>query len=223
MKSFRYPMWKRLASLLLTLILCLSSSGFTAFAEELVLWDEEPTEAYCEPELFDALIEEEAVEETLCEEEPLPLEDTIPADPVEADAEELILEDAQDAFEAASGELLSEDWTVVPDGQLPSEAVPGTVRLAAGADLFPADASLSVTPLPQAEAVELLTLDDSAHFESAQEASDDDGSDLIYDEAIPDGDGLLLVNPRRASDVSANCSVTTETVASYRYEISLAK
>ena len=63
--------------------------------------------------------------------------------------------------------------------------------------------------------------DDSESFDGSEEADDGNTEDLIYDEAIPDGDGVLLVNPRLASDVSANCSVTTETVASYRYEISM--
>ena len=226
MKSSPYPMRKRLTALLLVLILCLSSSGSAAFAEEFFLWEEEPAEVSFEPELFEELIEEEAVEDNPCEEELILFEDASPADTAEADAEELFFEVEQDTFEAAPEQTFLAGETAVFEAQPQPEAVPGTVRLAAGADLFPAGASLSVTPLPQAEAAETLTLDDSESFDSAEAESEDSSDaevpdDLIYDEAIPDGDEILLVNPRRASDVNANCSVTTEAVASYRYEISM--
>ena len=245
MKSSQYPIWKRLASFLLVLILCLSTSGPAAFAEEFLLWDEAPAEASYEPELFEELIEDETGGDYLLE-EPILIEDAFTADNGVLDEEELFPESTEDMAEAAPEQAFPADETAVPDAQPQPEtvfdaqpapkavldarpqpeAVPGAVRLAAGEELFPAGASLSVTPLPAAEAAEPLMLDDSARFDSA-EAEGEGGSDdevpddLIYDEAIPDGDEVLLVNPRRASDVSANCSVTTETVASYRYEISM--
>ena len=221
MKSSRYPIWKRLASLLLVLTLFTSSSGFAAFAEEFLLEDEETAQTDCEPALFDELLKEEA-EEGYLPAQGLPRsEDESPADTAEADAQEQVPESARDTLEAAPALASSAAETAVPDAQLLTEAVPGTVRLAAGEELFPVGTSLSVTPLTETEGTRLLKLAETNSFESAPEEDEDDSEDLIYDEAIPDGDEVLLVNPRRASDVSANCGVTTETVASYRYEISM--
>ena len=137
-KSSRYPIWKRLASLLLVLTLCLSSSGFAAFAEEFLLLNEEPAQADCEPALPDELLEEETEAEYLPVQELPRSEDEIPTDTAEADAQEHVPGSAQNTLEATPEQASSAGETAVSDAQLQTEAIPGTVRLAAGEELFPA-------------------------------------------------------------------------------------
>ena len=179
MKSSRYPIWKRLASLLLVLTLCLSSSGFAAFAEEFLLLNEEPAQADCEPALPDELLEEETEAEYLPVQELPRSEDEIPADTAEADAQEHAPGSAQNTLEATPEQASSAGETAVSDTQLQTEAIPGTVRLAAGEDLFPAGTSLSVTPLTETDGAKLLKHAVTESFESAPEADDDGAEDLI--------------------------------------------
>ena len=90
------------------------------------------------------------------------------------------------------------------------EIDPDTVSILAADGIFPEGAVLSVTKAeaPVLQTGEVLSLNGSGEPEENDE--------IIYDEAIPDGDGFLLVNARSAD---AEYSVTREVVASYSYEI----
>ena len=207
MKTSQHPVWKRFVSMLLVVLMLMPSVGMTAAAEELpeeelVLAEELPEEHEHRdddapvPEA-EILIEEAAAEEAVVTDEWLE-EEALPA----AELPE-VPEAAPEAEALESEEIALETER---------EGDPGTVRILAADGVFPAGAVLCVTnaEVPALQAGETLS------FESGGEPEEKD--EIICDEEIPDGDEILVVNPRRA-DADAQYSVTREVVASYCYEI----